>query len=76
MAIVHNVQVYPVYAGHVNDHKVIREEEFNTREDALMWAGFYNQHRDNWNINGWLETGNGFKAVYTGAIDAETGENL
>jgi len=46
MTVVHNVQVYPVYAGHVNDHKVIREEEFNTREDALMWAGFYNQHRD------------------------------
>jgi hypothetical protein len=76
MMIVHNVQVYPVYAGHVNDHKVIREEEFDTREDALMWVGFYNQHRDVWNINGWLENGNGFEAVYTGAIDDETGENL
>ena len=76
MKIVHNVQVYPVYAGHVNDHKVIREEEFNSREDALMWAESYNRHRDVWNINGWLENGNGFKAVYTGAIDAETGENL
>ena len=74
--IVHNVQVYPVIAGHVNDHKVIREEEFKTREDAIMWARFYNQHRDNWNINGWLETGNGFVAAYTGAIDTETGENL
>jgi hypothetical protein len=41
-----------------------------------MWAGFYNQQRDNWDINGWLKTGNGFKAVYTGAIDTETGENL
>jgi hypothetical protein len=76
MMVVHNVQVYPVYAGHVNDHKVIREEEFNSREDALMWVEYYNQHRDVWNINGWLETGNGFEAVYTGAIDAETGENL
>ena len=74
--IVHNVQVYPVYAGHVNDHKVIREEEFNSREDALMWVEFYNQHRDVWNMNGWLENGNGVVAVYTGAIDAETGENL
>ena len=74
--IVHNVQVYPVYAGHVNDHKVIREEEFNSREDALMWTGFYNQHRDVWNINGWLENGNGVVAVYTGAVDDETGENL
>ncbi len=76
MMIVHNVQVYPVYAGHVNDHKVIREEEFNSREDALMWAESYNRHRDNWNINGWLENGNGFVAAYTGAIDDETGENL
>jgi hypothetical protein len=41
-----------------------------------MWVESYNQHRDKWNINGWLENGNGFKAVYTGAIDAETGENL
>ena len=69
MAVVHNVQVYPIHDGHVNDHKVIREEEFKTREDALMWAGFYNQHRDNWNIND-------FVAVYTGDIDTETGENL
>ena len=69
MAVVHNVQVYPIHAGHVNDHKVIREEEFKTREDALMWAGFYNQHCDKWNIND-------FVAVYTGAIDTETGENL
>jgi len=76
MTVVHNVQVCPVYAGHVNDHKVIREEEFKSHEDALMWAGFYNQHRDNWNINGWLETGNGFVAVYTGAINTLTGENL
>lgn len=70
MAVVHNVQVYPIYSGHVNDHKVIREEEFKTREDAIMWAGFYNQHRDNRNIN------DVFVAVYTGAIDTETGENL
>ena len=68
MAIVHNVQVHPIHAGHVNDHKVIREKEFKTREDALMWAGFYNQHRDNWNIDNVV-------AVYTGAIDTETGEN-
>ena len=69
MAIVHNVQVHPIHAGHVNDHKVIREEEFNTREDALMWAEFYNQHRVRWNIDNVV-------AVYTGAIDTDTGENL
>ena len=69
MAIVYNVQIHPIHAGHVNDHKVIREEEFNTREDALMWAEFYNQHRVRWNIDNVV-------AVYTGAIDTETGENL
>ena len=69
MAIVHNVQVHPIHAGHVNDYKVIREEEFNTREDALMWAEFYNQHRVRWNIDNVV-------AVYTGAIDTDTGENL
>ena len=68
MAIVYNVQIHPIHAGHVNDHKVIREEEFNTREDALMWAEFYNQHRVRWNIDNVV-------AVYTGAIDTETGEN-
>jgi hypothetical protein len=57
-----------------NLYKVKREEEFNTREDALMWAGFYNQHRDNWNINGWLENGNGFEAVYYGKVNDATGE--
>ena len=66
---VHIVYVHPVELGEPNLYKVKREEEFNTREDALMWAGFYNQHRDNWNIND-------FVAVYTGAIDTETGENL
>jgi len=76
MAIVHNVQIYPIYAGHVNDHKVLGEEEFDTREDALMWVESYNRHRDVWNINGWLEEGNGVVAVYTGAIDTVSGENL
>ena len=73
MKTIHNVQVYPVYAGHVNDHKVIREEEFKTREDALMWVESYNQHRDVWHMGA---DDAGFKAVYTGAIDDETGENL
>ena len=75
MKIVHNVQIYPVIAGHINDNKIIGEEEFNSREDALTWVGFYNQH-EHWNQKDWLENGNGFKAVYTGAIDTETGENL
>ena len=71
---VHIVYVHPVELGKPNLYKVKREEEFNTREDALMWAEFYNQHRDNWNINGWLENGNGFEAVYYGKVNDATGE--
>jgi hypothetical protein len=40
-----------------------------------MWVGYYNQH-EHWNQKDWLENGNGVVAVYTGAIDTETGENL
>lgn len=64
---VHIVYVHPVELGEPNLYKVKREEEFNTREDALMWARFYNQHRDNWNIKG-------FEAVYYGKVNDATGE--
>jgi len=66
MAIVHNVQVYPIYAGHVNDHKVLREREFATKEQALDWIKF----------RGNFESDLNQKSVYTGAIDTETGDNL
>ena len=65
MAIVHNVQVYPIHAGHVNDHKVMNEQEFATKEQALLYVSLYNN-----------PTPYGTIAFYTGAIDTETGENL
>jgi len=65
MKIVHNVQVYPIYAGHINDHKVLMEREFDTKQEATAWAAGYNEL-----------CGDGQKAVYTGAINDETGENL
>jgi hypothetical protein len=66
MVIVHNVQVYPIYAGHVNDHKVLDEVEFPTVEEALRYVNEYN-----------IPVGQPVTiAVYTGAIDDETGENL
>ena len=65
MAIVHNVQVYPIHAGHVNDHKVMNEQEFATKEQALLYVSLYNN-----------PTSYGTIAFYTGAIDTETGENL
>ena len=65
MAIVHNVQVYPIFAGHVNNHKVMSEREFTRYEDAIEYINWYNN-----------PTPYGTIAVYTGAIDDETGENL
>jgi hypothetical protein len=64
MAIVHNVQVYPIYSGHVNDHKVLIEREFTRYEDAIEYRDWYN--------DGMADR----IAVYTGAIDTLTGENL
>ena len=65
MTIVHNVQVYPIYAGHVNDHKVLLEREFDNLQEAIGWVAGYNEL-----------CGAGQIAVYTGRIDDETGENL
>lgn len=65
MTIVHNVQVYPIYAGHINDHKVLLEREFDNLQEAIGWVAGYNEL-----------CGAGQIAVYTGMIDDETGENL
>jgi len=65
MAIVYNVQMHPVYEGHINDHKVLTEREFTTYQDAIEYVEFFNS------------TGaHGVIAVYTGAIDTVSGENL
>lgn len=65
MAIVHNVQVHPIHAGHINDHKVISEQEFDTAEQARAYVQQFNADAYGLVI-----------AVYQGAIDTETGENL
>ena len=64
MAIVHNVQVHPIYAGHINDHKVLIEREFDTKQEAIEYRDWFNREVTN------------RIAVYQGAIDTETGENL
>ena len=64
MAIVHNVQVYPIYSGHVNDHKVLIEREFDTKQEAIEYRDWFNREVTN------------RIAVYQGAIDTLTGENL
>jgi hypothetical protein len=69
MAIVYNVQVHPIHAGHVNDHKVMSEQEFATKEQALLYVSLWN------NVTKESKQYRSI-AVYTGAIDTETGENL
>ena len=64
MAIVHNVQVHPIYAGHINDHKVLIEREFDTKQEAIEYRDWFNRE-----VTDRI-------AVYQGAIDTETGENL
>ena len=66
MAIVYNVQMHPVYAGHVNDHKVLAEREFDTAKEATDYVKFFNN----------LGAHGAVAAIYNGAIDTETGENL
>jgi hypothetical protein len=65
MAIVYNVQVHPIHAGHVNDHKVLHEREFDNKQEAIGWVAGFNEL-----------CGDGQIAVYTGMIDTDTGENL
>jgi len=65
MKIVHSVQVHPIHAGHINDHKVLLEREFDTKQEATGWVAGFNEL-----------CGNGQIAVYAGMIDDETGENL
>ena len=64
MAIVYNVQVHPIYAGHINDHKVLIEREFDTKQEAIEYRDWFNRE-----VTDRI-------AVYQGAIDDETGENL
>ena len=64
MKIVYNVQVHPIYAGHINDHKVLIEREFDTKQEAIEYRDWFNREVTN------------RIAVYQGAIDTETGENL
>ena len=63
MAIVYNVQVHPIHAGYVNDHKVISEHEFDNFDEAKTFMEQYNEFQ-------WKSA-----ASRPFAIDTETGEN-
>ena len=67
MAIVYNVQVHPIHAGHVNDHKVVSEHEFDNFDEAKAFMEQFNEFRA---YDGLLA-----RAEWPFAIDTETGEN-
>ena len=67
MAIVYNVQIHPIHAGHVNDHKVISEHEFDNFDEAKAFMEHFNEFRPYNEV---------FVAEWPFAIDTETGENL
>ena len=60
----HIVQVHPVELGEPNLYKVIREQEFETKQLADLYIESYNKvHADDL-----------IKAVYVGRVNDETGE--
>ena len=62
--MVYNVQIHPIYAGHINDHKVIGEHEFDNFDEARTFMEQFNEFRPYNEIAEWPF-----------AIDSETGEN-
>ena len=61
----HIVQVHPVYDGIVQTHKVIREQEFETKRMADLYIESYNEG---------AQEGTPRVAVYLGCVNDETGE--
>jgi hypothetical protein len=59
----HIVQVHPVENGEPNLHKVKHEKEFDTQRVAELYVESYNEGSQG-----------GFKAVYHGRVNDETGE--
>jgi hypothetical protein len=57
---VHIVQVHPVYNGILQTHKVVDEQEFETKELAEFFVKHYTEPT--------------LKAVYLGCVNDETGE--
>jgi len=66
---VHIVQVHPVYNGILQTHKVKREFEFNTKEEAEM---FINRHNAQDGMG--LNPEEIYQAVYLGCVNDLTGE--
>jgi hypothetical protein len=61
----HIVQVHPVENGEPNLHKVIKEQEFETKQMADLYIESYDEG---------AHEGISRKAVYVGCVNHETGE--
>ncbi len=68
----HIVQVHPVYNGILQTHKVIREQEFETKQMADLYIESYNDGTQA--MYEGTQEGIPRRAVYLGCVNDETGE--
>jgi hypothetical protein len=66
---VHIVYVHPVELGKPNLHKVVEEQEFETKEHAEAWVNTFNT--PNYRVNKGYPA---YQAVYLGCVNDATGE--
>jgi len=62
----HIVQVHPIVGGHLNDHKVLEEREFESPFEAHSWVEIRNTRAQ--------QNKEALLAVYVGCVNDETGE--
>ncbi len=68
----HIVQVHPVVNGIVQTHKVIREQEFETKRMADLYVESYNEGTREVGTRDGMDVER--VAVYLGCVNDETGE--
>jgi hypothetical protein len=68
----HIVQVHPVVQGIVQTHKVIREQEFETKRMADLYIESYNEGTQEFCTQEGMDVER--IAVYLGCVNDETGE--
>jgi len=66
---VHIVYVHPVELGEPNLHKVVEEQEFETKEHAEAWVNTFNT--PNYRVDKGYPA---YRAVYLGCVNDATGE--
>ena len=69
--LVHIVQVHPVENGEPNLHKVLSEQEFDTKQESEAWVNEYNTEYAGVRFG----NKNPYRsAIYYGCVNDETGE--